>query len=75
MKDYNIHYPSLFFLFQVEMHFPDGIKEIIFPDSTRKVINPDGLQVRASQSSVCTLPANTYSIKIFFFRRAIFRTE
>lgn len=35
-----------YFFLQVEMHFPDGVKEIIFPDSTRKVINPDGLQVR-----------------------------
>lgn len=33
-------------LSQVEMHFPDGVKEIIFPDATRKIINPDGLQVR-----------------------------
>ena len=30
---------------QVEMHFPDGVKEIVFPDSTRKIIKLDGMQV------------------------------
>ena len=66
MNEHNIHNPSLLFRFQVEMHFPDGIKEIIFPDSTRKVINPDGLQVRAPRSSVCTLPTHSNSLKSIF---------
>ena len=36
---------SFVLVYQVEMHFPDGVKEIVFPDSTRKIINPDGMQV------------------------------
>ena len=57
-NEHNSSFPALLFLVQVEMHFPDGIKEIIFPDSTRKVINPDGLQVGTMYNIVHALYAN-----------------
>jgi hypothetical protein len=70
------YYKCFYIDVQVEMQFPDGIKEIVFPDSTRKVIHPDGVQVQYARCVFGRLAAHCFDRPRFhsLYRKAISRT-